>query len=133
MQDKKLLYRKVIFYGLVVVYLLNCSTHLRLHVDMLRYFAIKDCGELGFPPDSVAAKDYLPWGYTALLLALSKVGLLKSSVLVLINCLYLFGGLFFVKKLFGSSIPPVAPFILILVNWTMIKFVTHPLSEMQYL
>lgn len=120
-------------YVLVAVYLVNCSTHLRLHVDMLRYFAIKDCVELGCPPNSVAAKDYLPWGYTALLLLLSKLGILKSSVLVFINCLYLFGGLYFAGKLAGSTKTGLLPAVLVLLNWTTIKFVTHPLSEMQYL
>src|SRR6185437_7202266 len=120
-------------YVLVAVYLVNCSTHLRLHVDMLRYFAIKDCVELGCPPNSVAAKDYLPWGYTALLLLLSKLGILKSSVLVFINCLYLFGGLYFAGKLACSTKTGLLPAVLVLLNWTTIKFVTHPLSEMQYL
>jgi len=64
---------KAVLYGLAAIYLLNCVSHLRLHTDMLRYFAIKDCVELGCPPDSVAAKDYLPWGYTGLLLLLSKI------------------------------------------------------------
>ena len=124
---------KAVFYGLAAIYLLNCMSHLRLHVDMLRYFAIKDCVELGCPPDSAAAKDYLPWGYTGLLLFLSKLGILKSSVLVFINCLYLFGGLVFVKKLFGYPVSAFWPALLVLLNWTTIKFVTHPLSEMQYL
>src|SRR4051812_22459970 len=86
-------------YILAAVYLLNCFSPLRLHVDMLRYFAIKDCVELGCPPDSTAAKDYLPWGYTGLLLALSKIGLLKSFVLVLINCIYLGVSLYLIRKM----------------------------------
>jgi len=124
---------RAVVYGMVVVYLLNCLTHLRLHVDMLRYFAIKDCVELGCPPDSEAARDYMPWGYTGLLLILSKLGILKSTVLVLINCLYLGGSLLLVRKLFQSSVNPWFSVVLVLLNWTTIKFVTHPLSEMQYL
>ena len=124
---------KAVLYGLAAIYLLNCMSHLRLHTDMLRYFAIKDCVELGCPPDSVAAKDYLPWGYTGLLLLLSKIGILKSSVLVFINCVYLFGGLYFVRKLCGFPLASFIPAVLVLLNWTVIKFVTHPLSEMQYL
>jgi hypothetical protein len=100
---------------------------------MLRYFAIKDCIELGCPPDSEAAKDYLPFGYTALLLALSKIGLLKSWAIVLINCVYLVGALYLVKKIFDSSLHFLFFALLVLLNWTTIKFVTHPLSEMQYL
>lgn len=124
---------KAVAFTLVIVYLLNCFTPLRLHVDMLRYFAIKDCIEMGCPPDSEAAKDYLPYGYTALLLALSKIGLLKSYTIVFINCIYLFGALYLVKKIFDSSFGALFFFILVLLNWSIIKFVTHPLSEMQYL
>jgi hypothetical protein len=118
---------------LVLLYLVNCCTPLRLHIDMLRYFAIKDCIELGCPPDSDAARDYMPFGYTALLLLLSKIGLLKSWSLVLINCIYLFGGIYLVVKIFKSSLNPMFLLILVLLNWTTIKFATHPMSEMQYL
>jgi len=124
---------KILTATLVIFYLVNCCTPLRLHVDMLRYFAIKDCIELGCPPDSDAAKDYMPVGYTALLLAFSKMGILKSYTIVLLNCLYLFGGLWMVRKIFTSSINPFFFLVLVLLNWTIIKFVTHPLSEMQYL
>ena len=119
--------------ALVLVYLINCFSPLRLHVDTLRYFAIKDCIELGCPPDSVAAKDYLPYGYTGLLLLLSKIGLLKSSVIILINCAYLAGSVYIIKKIFGSTLKPFLFVLFVLLNWTMIKFVAHPLSEMQYL
>jgi len=124
---------KVITAVIVLVYLINCCTPLRLHVDMLRYFAIKDCMELGCPADSDAAKDYMPIGYTALLLAFSKLGILKSYTIVLLNCLYLFGGVWMVIKMFKGKVHPVFFFALLLMNWTVIKFVTHPLSEMQYL
>ena len=124
---------KGIIYALVVLYLANCFTPLRLHVDMLRYFAIMDCIQLGCSPDSAAAQDYLPYGYTALLLALSKTGLLNSFVIVLINCVYLFGSLYMVRKLFEAGFHSLFFLLLVLLNWTTIKFVTHPLSEMQYL
>jgi len=117
-----------------VVYLANCGSPLRLHTDMLRYFAIKDCIELGCPPDSTAAKDYLPFGYTALLLLLSKAGLLKSWCIVLLNCIFLGGALYFVIRLFRATALPVYFFLtLVLLNWTTVKFTAHPLSEMQYL
>ncbi|HWB94881.1 MAG TPA: hypothetical protein VG605_23665 [Puia sp.] len=118
---------------LSAIFLLNILTPLRLHVDMLRYFAIKDCVELGCPPDSAAAKDYMPWGYTALLLFLSKIGLLKSWVLVLINCGYFFGALYLIRKMLPATLNPMVFMVLVLLNWTAIKFVAHPLSEMQYL
>jgi hypothetical protein len=119
--------------SLTVLYLLNCLTPIRLHVDMVRYFLIKDCIEYGCPPDSDAAKDYMPYGYTALLLLLSKLRLLHSFVLVLINIIYLGGGLLMVKKLFGETIRPYAMLFIVLLNWTIIKYVTHPMSEMQYI
>jgi hypothetical protein len=124
---------KAISAFLVLVYLVNCCTPLRLHVDMLRYFAIKDCIELGCPPDSDAAKDYLPFGYTVLLLVLSKLGVLKSWSIVLINCIYLFGGLYLIFRIFRSSIDPLLCLVLVMLNWTTLKFTIHPLSEMQYL
>ena len=132
-EERVNLWLKVTFYVLAAVYLLNCLSPLRLHVDMLRYFAIKDCIELGCPPDAVASRDYLPYGYTALLLLLSKLHLLHSFVVIMINCAYLFGGLWLVKKLFVSNLSPFLFAVMVLLNWTVIKFVTHPLSEMQYL
>ncbi|HVU56506.1 MAG TPA: hypothetical protein VHD83_15680 [Puia sp.] len=124
---------KVAIYALAAFYLLNCLTPIRLHVDMVRYFLIKDCIEFGCPPDSDAAHDYMPYGYTALLLVLSKLHLLHSFVLVLINILYLAGGLWMVKKLFGETLRPYALLFIVLLNWTVIKYVTHPMSEMQYI
>jgi len=124
---------KIISFSLIAVYLLNCFTPLRLHVDTLRYFAIKDCLETGCSDDSVAAKDYLPYGYTALLLFLSKLGILKSFTIVLINCIYLFSSVYFLLKFFGKSLHPQLFIIFLLLNWTVIKFTTHPLSEMQFL
>lgn len=128
----KLVFKALVFF-LVGIYLLNCISPLRLHVDTLRYYAIKDCIESGCPPDSVAAQDYLPYGYTALMLILSKIGLLKSFTIILINCIYLFASLYLINKIFKPYISPVIFAAAVLLNWTTIKFATHPLSEMQYL
>jgi hypothetical protein len=99
---------------------------------MLRYFAIKDCIESKCPPGA-DPNDYMPYGYTGLLLLLSRLGILKSFSVVFINCLYLAGGLFFVRKIFNYISSPFFFFFLVLLNWTIIKFVAHPLSELQYL
>ena len=115
-----------------LLFFLNCFTPLRLHYDMLRYFSIKDCIESKCPPGA-DPKDYLPIGYTALLLLFSKLGILKSFSIVFVNCLYLGGGLYFVRKIFRDIRSPFFLFILVLLNWTIIKFVLHPLSELQYL
>ena len=119
-------------YILGFLFFLNCFTPLRLHYDMLRYFAIKDCIESKCPPGA-DPNDYMPYGYTALLLLLSKLGILRSFSIVFVNCLYLFGGLYCVRKIFSYIREPYFLFFLVLMNWTVIKFVTHPLSELQYL
>lgn len=118
---------------LALLYLANCYTPFRLHIDTMRYFAIKDCIELGCSPDSEAAKDYLPFGYTALLLGLSKAGVLSSFTIVLINCIFLFASLYIICKMFGASLNGYFFSVLVLLNWTIVKFTIHPLSEMQYL
>ena len=119
-------------YILGLLFFLNCFSPLRLHYDMLRYFAIKDCIESKCPPGA-DPNDYMPFGYTALLLVLSKLGLLRSFSIICINCLYLFFGLYFVRKIFYYIRSPFFLFFIVLLNWTIIKFVTHPLSELQYL
>jgi len=124
---------RALFVVLAGVYLVNCLTPLRLCVDTIRYFGIKDCLEFGCDPNSDAAKDYMPYGYTMLLILLSKLGILRSFSIVLINCAYLFGGIFLVTKMVGLTTRKWTVAVLILLNWTIIKFVTHPLSEMQYL
>ncbi len=124
---------KWLTYILAFIYLLNCFTPLRLHVDTLRYFAILNCFENGCPPESVAAKDYLPYGYTALLMGLSKMGILKSFTLVLFNCAFLVSSLYIIIKFFKLEKKAWLFSALLLLNWTTIKFVLHPLSEMQYL
>ncbi len=125
-------YIKAIFILLVIVYLVNILSPLRLHVDTLRYFGIKDCWELGCDPNSFASQDYLPYGYTALLYGLSKIGLLYSWSIILINCIYLFVSLYIIKNIFGSKLNGYLFGIAVLLSWTTIKFVVHPLSEMQY-
>jgi hypothetical protein len=123
---------KFALFALIAVYLVDCFTPLRLHYDSVRYFAIKDCIESGCPPDSDAAKDYFPFGYTANLLVLSKLGILSSFTIVLTNFLFLLGGLYFITKAFKKRFSPYLLFVVVLLNWLFIKFVTHPLSEMQY-
>ena len=117
----------------ILIYLINCLTPLRLHVDTIRYFAIKDCIEIGCPPDSFGANDYLPYGYTGLLLALSKANILNSFTIVLINCICLFISIYLIKRLFGKSLNFNLFLLLLLLNWTVLKFTVHPLSELLYL
>src|SRR5450432_3681541 len=106
------------FIIIVGVYLADCFTPFRIHMDGLRYFAIKD---------------YFPYGYTALLLVFSKLGILKSFWLVLINCIFLFTGLYFFYKVFERKISPYLFSLIVLINWLFVKYTAHPLSEMQYI
>ncbi|WP_127133108.1 hypothetical protein [Pseudoflavitalea rhizosphaerae] len=122
-----------LFTVMAIAYLAACFTPLHIHFDSIRYYNIKDCLEYGCPPDSFAATDYLPYGYTALLIGLSKLGILNGFFIVLVNCIYLFFGIWFVQKIFKEQLSPFLFYSLVLFNWTVIKFSTHPLSEMQYI
>jgi len=124
---------KLAVYAMVIVYLAGCFTPLHIHFDSIRYYNLKDCMEHKCAPGSFASTDYLPYGYTTLLLIFSKLGMLKSFSIVLINCIYVFAGLWFVKKIFDQQVHPFLLAVVVLFNWVLIKFVTHPLSEMQYI
>lgn len=124
---------KLAAFAMVLIYLVGCFTPLHVHFDSIRYFDMKDCIEFGCPPDAYARRDYLPYGYTGLLILLSKLGVLGSFSIIFINCLYLFAGLYFVKKIFAQQVHPVLLITITLFNWALIKFVQHPLAEMQYI
>jgi hypothetical protein len=124
---------KLAMFAMALVYLAGCFTPLHIHFDSIRYYNIKDCIEYGCTPGSFADTDFLPYGYTGLLIGLSKLGILNAFMITFVNCLYVFGGLFFVYQIFKGQIHPLVFAVLALFNWTMIKFVTHPLSEMQYI
>jgi hypothetical protein len=119
-------------FAMGLIYLAGCFTPLHIHFDSIRYFNIKDCIQYGCDPNSEVAKDYLPYGYTGLLIALSKVGILNAFTIVFVNCLYLFAALYFISKIFKGLVHPALFVVIALFNWTVIKFAMHPLSEMQY-
>lgn len=123
----------VLFWMLTGVYLLSCLTPLHIHFDSIRYYNIKDCIEFGCPPDSFPANDYLPFGYTFLLITLSKLGILNAVSIVLVNCFYLFGGIYFLHRIMPNKTHPLLPAVVLLLSWVVIKFTLHPLSEMQYI
>jgi hypothetical protein len=123
----------LLLFAMALIYVAGCFTPLHIHFDSIRYFNIKDCIQYGCDPNSEVAKDYLPYGYTGLLIALSKVGILNAFSIVFVNCIYLFAALYFVSKIFKGLIHPALFVVIALFNWTVIKFAMHPLSEMQYL
>ena len=133
MSERNRNFVKFALFFLIGVYILDCFTPLRLHYDSVRYYAIKDCIELGCPPDSEAAQDYFPYGYTANLLILSKLGILTSFSVVFTNSVFLLAGLYFLSKVFNRTVLPYMLFVIVLLNWLFVKFVAHPLSEMQYI
>lgn len=120
-------------FGMGAILLASCFTPLHIHFDSIRYYNIKDCIQHGCDPNSEVAKDYLPYGYTGLLMTLSTLGINNAFTIVFVNCLYLFAALYFVKKIFGTLVNPAMFVAIALFNWTIIKFAMHPLSEMQYL
>ena len=124
---------RLLFAVMTLAFLANCFTPLHIHFDSIRYYNIKDCIEFGCAPDSFAATDYLPYGYTALLIILSKLGILNAFFIAFVNCIYLFAGTYFIQKIFKGLVHPLLLFVIILFNWTVIKFAAHPLSEMQYI
>jgi hypothetical protein len=124
---------KWITFLLVAIYLLNCFGPLHIHFDSIRYFNLRDCMAGVCAPDSAGATDYLPYGYTANLFVLSKVGLLNAFTITFTNILFLLGAIYFVRKMAVPAAQGPLFFLLVLFNWTVIKFVTHPLSEMQFM
>ena len=118
---------------LACIYILNFFSPFRLTHDTIRYIDLKEWFETGRPADARAAKDYLPYGYVFFLLFLSKLQILKPFFIALIHSCYLLSSLWFIKKMFGSSIKFWQLAAFCLLNWTTIKFVITPLSEMQFL
>ncbi len=120
-------------FGMVLVYLLRAVLPLHLHFDRIRYYNIKDCLEFGCDPNSFAATELPPFGYTGLLIVLSSwVSSIRFSI-VFVNCLYILLVFTWCIKIFASQLNPFVFGVLALFNWTLIKFVAHPLSEMQYI
>lgn len=125
--------QRFLLLSFAVFYLIGCFTPLRLEIDCIRYFSLKECLENACPPGFQAANDQHPLGYPVLLLILSRLGLLHSFVIAGINALFLAGSLFFVTRSFPSSMRSFLFFPLVCLQWTFIKFFSYPLSEMQYL
>ncbi len=118
---------------ILIVYLANCFTPLRLTNDTVRYFTLVEDMKGEWPADFGQPHDFLPYGYVYFLAGLSYVHLLNSFGIAFFQLLYLCGSLYFIIRLFGVSIK-VWPFVFFtLLNWTTFKYVMTPLSEMQFL
>jgi len=117
----------------VIVYLVNFFTPFRLTNDTVRYFALLEDEQGTWPAAFGQPKDFLPLGYVFFLRVLSWLRLLNPFGIALFQLLYLAGSLHFIKKLFGASLNTWLFVSLTLLNWTAIKFVMTPLSEVQFL
>ena len=72
-----------LIFFLLVVYVVNGFTPLRLTFDTVRYFKIKEWIEAGRPPGAEAAADFLPAGYVWFLYLLEKMRICISPVISL--------------------------------------------------
>jgi len=118
---------------LLLLYVANCFTPLRLTHDTIRYFQIETWMENRLDGTEGTMHDFLPFGYSGLLLLLSITHLLHPFVITFINLAFLIGSIFFVSKIFGTMISQLQLLIAVLLSWLSIKFVITPLSEMQFL
>lgn len=119
--------------ALVVLYLVNCLSPLRLTNDTVRYLNIKEWIEAGKPAGAPAGRDFLPFGYVWFLVLLSKLSLCRSLFIIFIQLSYCMAALWFVQQLFKSTITWWKLCCFALLNWASLKFVITPLSEMQFL
>lgn len=117
---------------LSVAYMINSFTHFRLGNDVLRYIQLKEWLETGKQPVMDIGNN-LPYGYPVFLLLLSKFSLCNSFFIVLANYLYLAGSLYFVSRIFQSSIKAWHLVALTLLNWSVVKCAVTPLSDIQYM
>lgn len=122
---------KVALVLLIVAYLCNFFTPLRLTNDTIRYFRLMEV-QLGTWP-APHFKDFLPFGYIWTLLVLAKAGILNSFSIALLNGFMLAGSLYFLRKLFIAQKHFLWMIVLLMLNWNTIKFTLTPLSEMQFL
>jgi len=136
--------RKASFGGIIILlllvcYLVNCFSPLRLEYDSIRYFSLKDCLDHACPAGFKAAEDPHPYGYVMVLWGLDRLGLLHPFVIAFVNVVYLAGALFFCGKIFQGVKKGLSGrdlewgVILLLLSYPVVKFSIYPLSEMQYL
>ena len=124
----------ILFAGLLgLIYLLNVLTPLRLTTDTVRYFELAERMNGTWPAHLIPRNDFFPYGYVVVLAALSKLGLLSSFTICLLNCLYLAGSIQYVIKIFSDRINKTAFVIYVLLSWIFIKTTLLPLAEMQAL
>ena len=134
---RKASFGSIIIFLLLVCYLVNCFSPLRLEYDSIRYFSLKDCLDHACPAGFIAAEDPHPYGYVMLLWGLARMGLLHPFVIAFVNWVFLAGALFFCGKMFIGKILKgrdlEAGTILTLLSYPIVKISSYALSEMQYL
>src|SRR5687767_8049909 len=114
---------------LLIIYLVNCFTPIRLTFDTVRYLKIKEWIEAGRPPGAEAAGDFLPHGYVWFLYLLGKLGICYSPVICFLQFCYFISGCWLLRKTGDYKQPFPLLLLLCLLNWIILKFVITPLSE----
>lgn len=98
---------------LVIVYLLNTTSWVRLNTDATRYLMILEYIK-GNPYFINAKNDFYPHGYPRLLQAMDALGILRKELTLLINLISLLGGTYFFCKILNvRDIPVVLVFSLL--------------------
>ena len=118
--------------ALLVVYLANCFSPLRLNFDTIRYINIKEWIEAGRPAGNEAGKDFLPHGYVWFLLLLEKVNACHATIISLFQLFFFLSGCWLLTKIGDYARYRLPLFAIALLNWMALKFVIIPLSEMQF-
>lgn len=121
----------IILTVLLGIYVVNCFTTFRLGNDVLRYFVLKE--RLEHQPNLPDIEDNLPLGFPVTLVLLSKLNLCKSVFICFLNLIYLSGSLYFTDRIFRDKYQRWILAVLVLLNWSIIKNVITPLSDMQYM
>jgi hypothetical protein len=115
---------------LVLFYLVNCFTPLRLEQDTIRYFALLETLK-GTWPFTPGHEVIYPLGYVYFLAAATAIAPQASFVIGVLQLLYLGGSLYFIKKLF-PAVNGTRLVFCTLLHFMALKLVITPLSEIQF-
>jgi len=124
---------------IILLYVLNLNSPLRLNTDAISYFSLEETIENGTPGIIKGVKSHFSLGYPYYLWMLNKINLLASPFIILSNIIFIFITLFFISKLLYSEKAIAVNNDLIqlititLLSWIIIKHFTLPLPDILYL
>lgn len=117
-----------IFFAILLLFVLNIFTPLRLNTDGIRYLNIVEYFNGNLGSNSTAAHDYLPHGYPRLLYLLGQLHLLRPTVITLLNIFSVFAACYLLGCLFEIKNKPLY-FSLVMLSFILIKHATLPVSD----